>query len=306
MVDAHKDVVWPELPYVAWRDTCATLQLWTQVVGKIRLTLAPRLNHTWHVTLYPTCHGLTTSPMPYGNRMLQIDFDFLDHVLVIHLSDGSQETIPLKPMSVAAFYREVMRRLEALGVQVHIWPVPHEVANPIPFEEDETHASYDAEYAQRFWKTLLQADRVFTKFRSHFIGKASPVHYFWGAMDMAVTRFSGRPAPPHPSVPGLADRVVRDAYSHEVSSAGFWPGGESFPEPMFYSYVYPEPQGFANAVARPDAAYYRREMGEFVLPYEAVRTAENPDETLMAFLQSTYEAAANLGKWDREALEAKW
>jgi len=306
MVDAHKDVVWPELPYVAWRDTCATLQLWTQIVGKIRLTLAPRLNHTWHVTLYPTCHGLTTSPMPYGNRMLQIDFDFLGHVLVMHLSDGSQETIPLKPMSVAAFYREVMRRLEALGVQVHIWPVPHEVANPIPFEKDETHASYDAEYAQRFWQTLLQADRVFTKFRSHFIGKVSPVHYFWGAMDMAVTRFSGRPAPPHPSTPGLPDRVVRDAYSHEVSSAGFWPGGESFPEPMFYSYAYPEPQGFANAVARPDVAYYRREMGEFVLPYEAVRTAENPDETLMAFLQSTYEAAANLGKWDRQALEAKW
>jgi hypothetical protein len=294
------------LPYAAWRDTCATLQLWTQVVGKIRLTLAPRLNHTWHVALYPTCHGLTTSPMPYGNRMLQIDFDFLDHVLVMHLNDGSQETIPLKPMSVAAFYREVMRRLEALGVQVHIWPVPHEVANPIPFEEDETHTSYDAEYAQRFWKTLLQADRVFTKFRSHFIGKASPVHYFWGAMDMAVTRFSGRPAPPHPSVPGLPDRVVRDAYSHEVSSAGFWPGGESFPEPMFYSYAYPEPPGFAIAAARPDAAYYRREMGEFVLPYEAVRTAENPDETLMAFLQSTYKAAADLGKWDREALEAKW
>lgn len=303
MADGNVKVVWPELPWTAWRDTCATLQLWTQVVGKIRMTLMPKLNHTWHVTLYVTCRGLTTAPMPYGTRMLQIDFDFVDHVLAMQLSDGSRETVKLKPMSVAAFYGEVMRKLEALGTPVRIWPVPCEVASPVPFEKDETNAAYDPEYAWRFWQALVQADRVFTEFRSRFMGKVSPVHYFWGAMDLAVTRFSGRRAPEHPSAPGLPDRVVHDAYSHEVSSAGFWPGGESFQEAMFYSYAYPQPLGYESAKPRAASASFNKGMGEFVLPYEAVRTAANPDEMLLDFLQSTYEAAADLGKWERESLE---
>lgn len=299
------NVIWPELAWTAWRDTCVTLQLWTQIVGKIRMALMPKLNHTWHVTLYVTCRGLTTSPMPYGTRVLQIDFDFVDHLLVMQLNDGSRETIPLKPMSVATFYREVMRRLELLRVPVRIWPVPCEVASPIRFEEDETHAAYDPEYAWRFWQALVQADRVFTEFRSRFIGKVSPVHYFWGAMDLAVTRFSGRLAPEHPSTPGLPDRVVHDAYSHDVSSAGLWPGGESFQEAMFYSYAYPQPPGYERAKVLPAAASFNKAMGEFVLPYDAVRTAADPDAMLLDFLQTTYEAAANLGRWDREALERK-
>jgi hypothetical protein len=303
MVASSGVSVWPELPWPAWRDTCSTLQLWTQVVGKVRLKLAPKLNHTWHVTLYVTCRGLTTSPMPYGERMVQIDFDFLDHLLVLQSSDGMREVIPLKAMSVAAFYGEVMQRLESLGVAVHLYTTPLEVADPIPFEKDETHHSYDAEYAQRFWHALVQADRVFGEFRARFIGKVSPIHFFWGAMDLAVTRFSGRVAPVHPPTPGLPDRVVRDAYSHEVSSAGFWPGAEGI-EAMFYSYAYPQPGGYDAAAVRPGAASFNKAMGEFVLPYEAVRTAANPDAMLLDFLQSTYEAAANLGKWDRQALEA--
>lgn len=298
------EVVWPKLDWVEWRDTCATLQLWTQVIGKIRMGLTPKLNHSWNVTLYVTSRGLTTGPMPYGWKMLQIDMDFVDHLLVFQSTDGSREVVKLRPMSVAAFYGEVMERLKSLGVTVHLWSTPSEVTDPIPFDKDEKHHSYDPEYAWRFWQTLVQVDRVFGQFRARFIGKVSPIHYFWGAMDVAVTRFSGRRAPVHPSAPGLPDRVVRDAYSHEVSSAGFWPGGESFPQAMFYSYVYPQPAGFDVANVRPAAAAYNSAMGEFVLPYEAVRTAENPDEMLLAFLQTTYEAAANLGKWDRAELDA--
>ena len=215
---------WPPLPQSAWSDTCATLQLWMQIVGKIRLALTPPINHTWNVTLYPTVRGLTTAPMPYGARILQIDFDFIDHLLVVETSDGERRTIPLKPMTVAEFYRQVMHALDSLGCPVRIWPVPCEVAQPIPFEQDETHKAYDPEFAQRFWKVLLQTARVFTVFRARFIGKVSPIHLFWGALDLACTRFSGRTAPEHPSMPGLPDSVTRDAYSHEVSSCGFWPG----------------------------------------------------------------------------------
>lgn len=294
---------WPELPQAAWSDTCATLQLWMQVVGKVRLALAPPLNHCWNVTLYPTVRGLTTSPMPYGERMLQIDFDFIDHALLILTSDGGRRSAPLRPMSVAAFYRNVMAALDALGAHVRIWPMPVEIADAIPFEQDETHHVYDAEYAQRFWRVLLQAERVIAIFRGRFTGKASPIHLFWGAMGVACTRFSGRTAPEHPSMPGLPDRVTRDAYSHQVSSCGFWAGGPGF-DALFYSYAYPEPPGYRESAIAPAQAIFDTTLGEFVLPYEAVRTSADPDAALLQFLQSTYEAAANCGGWDRGALEA--
>ena len=294
--------IWPALPQSEWSDTCATLQLWMQMVGKVRLALVPALNHTWNVTLYPTIRGVTTAPMAFGNLMLQIDFDFLEHALVIETSGGEQRAIPLQPMSVAAFYKKLMYALESVGVPVRIWPVPVEVAQPIPFEQDETHQSYDPEYAQRFWRILLQVTRVFTVFRARFRGKASPVHLFWGALDLACTRFSGRTAPEHASMPGLPDRVTRDAYSHEVSSCGFWPGMPGV-EAMFYSYAYPEPAGFAEYRIGPAAASYDKNFGEFVLPYEAMRSSADPDGALLEFLQSTYEAAANLARWDRAALE---
>ena len=295
--------VWPKLEWADWRYTCVTLQLWTQVIGKIRMGLTPPLNQCWNVTLYVTCRGLTTAPMPYGWKMLQIDMDFVDHLLVFQSTDGSREVVKLRPMSVATFYGEVMERLKSLGVAVHLWATPCEVADPIPFEKDETHHSYDAEYAWRFWQTLVQVDRVFGKFRARFTGKFSPIHYFWGAMDVAVTRFSGRKAPVHPSTPGLPDRVVRDAYSHEVSSAGFWPGGGGVDYAAFYSYAYPEPAGFRITRARPEAAFFSEALGEFILPYDAVRTAAAPEQALLDFLQSTYEAAAIAAKWDRDALE---
>jgi hypothetical protein len=294
--------IWPALPQAAWSDTCATLQLWMQVVGKIRLALMPPLNHTWQVTLYPTIRGLTTAPMPYGSRMLQIDFDFLDHLLSLQSSDGQLEAFELKPMSVAAFYQRVIRALEALEAPVHIWPTPCEIANPIPFEEDEQHRQYDPEYVQRFSRIVLQTTRVFTVFRARFRGKVSPIHLFWGAMDLACTRFSGRTAPTHPSMPGLPDRVTRDAYSHEVSSAGFWPGAPGA-EAMFYSYAYPEPGGYKDYPIAPAAASFDKNFGEFVLPYEEMRLSADPDDALLSFLQTTYEAAANLANWDREALE---
>jgi len=294
--------VWPALPQAEWSESCATLQLWMQIVGKVRLALTPPVNHTWNVTLYPTVRGLTTSPMPHGSRMLQIDFDFLDHLLLLQTSEGGRRTIALRPMTVAAFYAEVMAALDGLGTPVRIWPMPVEIAQPVPFDQDFAHQAYDPEYVQRFWRVLLQTTRVFGVFRARFRGKVSPIHLFWGALDLACTRFSGRPAPEHPSMPGLPDRVTRDAYSHEVSSCGFWPGGAGA-EAMFYSYAYPEPPGYAQSVVAPAEASFNAQFGEFVLPYEAMRLSGDPDAVLLEFLQSTYEAAANCGKWDRSALE---
>lgn len=299
---ADPHAAWPALPQSAWSDTCATLQLWMQVVGKIRLALMPPINHCWSVTLYPTVRGVTTSPMPYGNRTLQIDFDFVDHVLLLQTSDPAQRAIPLVPMTVAAFYDQVMSALDELQTPVRLWPVPCEIPNCIPFKQDSTHKAYDPEYAERFWRVLLDATRVFTAFRARFRGKVSPVHLFWGALDLACTRFSGRTAPPHPSMPGLPDRVTRDAYSHEVSSCGFWPGAPGI-EPFFYSYAYPEPAGYAQYPIAPAEARFDATFGEFIFPYEAMRQSADPDAALLKFLQSTYEAAANLAHWDRAALE---
>jgi hypothetical protein len=301
-VKAKAQDVWPALPQAAWSDTCANLQLWTQVVGKIRLALMPPINHSWSVTLYPTVRGLTTSPMPYGNRILQIDFDFIEHNLILETGGGAHRSFPLTPMTVATFYHKVMTALDGLETPVRIWPVPCEIPNCIPFEEDQTHRAYDPEYAQRFWRVLLQTARVLTIFRARFRGKVSPVHLFWGALDMACTRFSGRTAPPHASMLGLPDRVTRDAYSHEVSSCGFWPGAPGF-EAMFYSYAYPEPPGYREIPVAPTDARFDATLGEFMLPYEALRQAADPDRVLLEFLQSTYEAAANCAHWDRGALE---
>ena len=295
--------VWPSLPLDAWQNTYATLHMWTQVVGKIRLALAPKINHWWQVPLYVTSRGLTTSPIPYGTRTFQVDFDFRDHRLCIETSDGDRRSFALVPRSVAAFYQETMAALRSLDLEVTIWTTPVEVPDPVPFEQDDEHAAYDPEYAQRFWRILVQADRVFTQFRSRFLGKVSPVHFFWGSFDLAVTRFSGRPAPRHPGAPSVADFVTREAYSHEVSSCGFWPGGGGIDAPVFYAYAYPEPDGFAEYPIQPREAYYSQDLREFLLPYDVVRTADTPDDVLLAFLQSAYEAAANLGKWDRAALE---
>lgn len=292
---------WPELAFDSWRETAETLHMWTQIVGKVRLALSPPINHWWQVPLYVTSSGLTTSPIPSRERTFQIDFDFLRHVLRIATSSGELREIPLTPRTVADFYRETMEALTALDVPVKIWTTPVEVADPIPFEKDRKHAAYDPAAAQRFWRVLVQADRVCTEFRSRFLGKCSPVHFFWGSFDLAVTRFSGRPAPPHPGVPGVADRITREAYSHECSSAGFWPGGAMSPEPIFYSYAYPAPEGFAGARVRPGR--YSSELGEFMLPYESVRAAEDPDAAVLEFLQTSYAAAADLGRWDRSALE---
>jgi hypothetical protein len=273
-----------------------------QIVGKVRLALMPHINHTWNVTLYPTVRGLTTSPMPYGTRILQIDFDFVDHQLILDSSDAGRQLIALRAMTVAEFYREFVSALEALAMPVSIWPTPVEIAGPIPFDQDTTHKNYDPEYAQRFHHILLQTARVFTIFRARFQGKVSPIHLFWGALDLACTRFSGRPAPQHPSMPGLPDRVTRDAYSHEVSSCGFWPGAPGV-EPFFYSYAYPEPPGYADYAIAPAAASFNPAFGEFVFPYEAMRTSSDPDAALLEFLQTTYDAAANLARWDRAALD---
>ena len=296
--------VWPELPYSEWADCCQTLQMWLQIVGKIRLRLTPHINHTWNVTLYPSARGLTTASMWCGTKTVEIDFDFVTHDLVISVDDGGQKRIPLRPMSVATFYGEVLDGVKTLGVPVKIYTVPSEVEKPIAFDKDETHCSYDREHVERFWRVLLQTKRVMTVFRSRFIGKVSPVHLFWGAMDLACTRFSGRPAPPHPSMPGLPDRVTRDAYSHEVSSAGFWPGAPGV-DAFFYSYAYPEPTGYREYKVSPAEARFDATLGEFVLPYEVMRRAPDPDKALMEFLESTYDAAANLGRWDRKALEQR-
>ncbi len=277
--------------------------MWCQIVGKVRLSLTPWQNHSWHVTQYVTPRGLTTGPMPVDRRTLEIAFDFIDARLLLTTSDGESRHIKLRPMSVAAFYAELMENLRALRCPVTISTLPNEVENPIRFDQDEQHASYDPEYARRFSTVLNSAYRVFTEFRAGFLGKCSPVHFFWGSFDLAVTRFSGRVAPPHPGgVPGLPDWVTREAYSHEVSSAGFWPGNQDVPA-IFYSYAYPTPEGFGEAAVEPPEAYFLEGLGEFALPYEVVRSARSPEATLLSFLQSTYEVAADLGKWDRPSLE---
>jgi hypothetical protein len=296
---------WPELAYEDWKDTLETLHLWTQVVGKIRLAQTPWVNHSWHVPLYVTSRGLTTSPIPYGARTFEIAFDLIGQRLRIDADDGTTADVALRPQTVADFHREVFARLAGLGIDVVIRTMPCEIPDAIPFEQDRTHASYDAEAAIRFWRALLRADRVLKAFRSRFAGKVSPAHFFWGSFDLAVTRFSGRAAPAHPGgVPNLPDWVAREAYSHEVSSAGFWPGGPMFPEAVFYSYAYPEPKGFREAPVRPAAGRFDSTLSEFVLPYAAVRAAPDPDDAVLEFLQTTYDAAAEHARWDREALEA--
>lgn len=278
--------------------------MWLQIVGKIRLRLSPPINHSWHATTYVTARGLTTSPIPHGARHFQIDMDLIDHRVMVTASDGTTGGFPLEPQSVAAFYARLMEELTRMRLPVRISAKPNEVPEAIPFAQDETHRSYDADAVTRFWQALRQADRVMTIFRSRFIGKCSPVHLFWGAMDLAVTRFSGRTAPEHPGgIPNLPDRVTREAYSHEVSSCGFWPGSAPLDAAAFYAYAYPQPPGFADARVRPDGAFYSTELGEFLLPYDIVRHAASPDDTLLEFLQSTYEAAADLARWDRKALE---
>ena len=296
---------WPDLPLSAWADTCATLHLWTQVVGKIRLAHAPMINHWWQVPLYVTCRGLTTSPIPYGARTFQIDFDFIDHKLEIRTSKGEIETFALGPRAVADFYSEVMGRLRGLGLETKIWTMPVEIEGAIPFDQDREHGAYDPQYVHRFWRILVQVDRLFTRFRSPFLGKASPVHFFWGSFDLAVTRFSGRRAPLLTSdSPNLGRWVMQEAYSHEVSSCGFWPGNGGFGRPAFFSYAYPEPAGFADAPMSP-TAYYDQDLGQFILPYDTVRHASSPDDVVMDYLRHTYEAAAKLGLWDRAALERR-
>jgi hypothetical protein len=298
------DETWPSLPLEKWSDTCATLHLWLQIAGKIRHAQSPHVAHCWNDTLYVTARGLTTSPIPYGSRVFELAFDFMEHRVVIQTADGGTRAVALRPQSVASFYAVLWEELAKLGLDIRISASPNEVADPIPFAEDEKHAAYDADYANRFWRVLVQSDRVFKQFRARFTGKCSPVHFFWGAPDLAVTRFSGRVAPEHPGgIPNLPDRVTRDAYSHEVSSCGFWPGGGAIPYPAFYSYAYPEPPGFAEARVEPGAAFYSKAFREFVLPYDAVRTSAAPDDVLLAFLQTTYETAANLGGWDRASLE---
>ena len=290
---------WPALPLKEWEVTRATLHMWTQIAGKVRLALAPRVNHWWSVVLYVNSCGLTTSAIPYEDRAFEIQFDFLKHVLEINVCDGSNRTLALAPRSVADFYREFMDALASLGIRVKIWPMPVEILNPIRFDEDRVHASYDPEYANRFWRSLVSVDAVFNEFRSRFIGKSSPVHFFWGSFDLAVTRFSGRRAPERPG----ADMMTREAYSHEVISAGFWPGTDGVIDAAFYAYAAPEPAGFAEATLHPPSAFYDKKMSEFFLPYEDVRRTADPRATLLDFLQTSYEAAATRAAWDRASLE---
>jgi hypothetical protein len=297
---------WPSLPLEAWQDTLATLHLWTQIVGKIRLVQSPWVNHAWHVTLYVTPRGLSTGLVPHAQDNFQIDFDFVSHELIVQSCNGRAARLPLRPRSVADFYRCLMAEMERLGLPVRIHPMPNEIADAIRLDQDETHRSYDPEYANRFWRILVQVDRVFKVFRAGFRGKCSPVHFFWGSADLAVTRFSGRLAPRHPGgVPNLPDWVAQEAYSDEVSSVGFWAGGGPISYPAFYSYAYPKPPGFDAAAVQPAEAFYSRELREFILPYEAVRTAASPDAMLLRFLESTYAAAATLAHWDRDELERK-
>jgi len=294
-----KEEAWPALPLAEWSATRDTLHMWTQIVGKLRLSLCARVNHWWEVPLYISARGLGTSAIPYRLGIFEAEFDFLSHVLRLTTSRNETKTISLAPRSVADFYREVLATLGSLGIEAQIWPMPVEIQNPIRFDQDTQHASYDAEYANRFWRILVAVDTVCKEFRARFIGKSSPVHFFWGSFDLAVTRFSGRKAPERPG----ADKITREAYSHEVSSAGWWPGGGDVAAPMFYAYAAPEPPGFREAAIRPAAAFYQTQVGEFLLPYDQVRSASDPRGMLMEFLQTTYEAAANLGHWDRAAFE---
>ena len=294
----------PSLPLEPWRDTCATLHMWTQIVGKTRLALAPPENHWWHIAMYVTPRGLTTSAMPHGARTFAAEFDFLDHQLHLRVSDGATRSVPLVPRTVADFYAEYLEALRSLGLEVRIRPVPVEVEVAIPFADDREHSAYDAEAVGRWWQVLAHADRVLKRFRGRFLGKASPVHFFWGSFDLAATRFSGRRAPLHPGgAPNCPDYVMHEAYSHECSSVGFWPGGGPVKGAAFYSYAYPEPPGYAQAAVRPAGAGYSAEMREFVMPYEAVAIAADPDAALLEFCQSTYEIAADRAGWDRPALE---
>jgi len=293
---------WPAIPVPGWQDTRDTLQLWTQIVGKVRMVNTPLINHWWNIPFYVVDRGLTTSLIPYGDRGFEVAFDFLAHQLHVTTTDGDVRTMALEPRSVASFYAEFMAHLDDLGLSTRIWTMPVEIPDAIPFDTDEQHASYDGTAVQDFWRALVQMDRVFAEFRSRFVGKCSPVHLFWGALDLAVTRFSGRPAPPHPGgAPNCGPFVMHEAYSHEVSSAGYWPGGDG--EGFFYSYAYPEPAGFKDEMVRPENARYDDELGEFVLPYETVRAAHDPDAVLLEFLESTYIAAATRAEWDRAALE---
>lgn len=295
----HQPELWPALPLSEWADTNATLHMWTQVVGKVRLALSPRVNHWWEVPLYVSARGLTTSPIPYENGIFEVEFDFIEHKLEIATAGGEMRSLRLVPRTVADFYTEFMEMIHSLGINVKIWRMPVEVPNPIPFDQDRTHASYDPEYAHRFWRILVTVDSVFKDFRSRFIGKASPVHFFWGSFDFAVTRFSGRRAPERPG----ADSINREAYSHEVISAGFWPGGGDIKDAAFYAYAAPEPPGFGDHPVRPAKAFYNKQMSEFFLMYDDVRAADSPRDELLEFCQSTYEAGADLGKWDRANLE---
>lgn len=293
------EAAWPALPLKEWEPTRATLHMWTQIAGKVKLALCPNENHWWGVTLHANSRGLTTQPIPYRDRTFEMQFDFRKHALDIQCSDGQRREMALAPRTVSDFYHELIEQLASLGIRTRIWPMPVEIANPIRFDEDRVHASYDPEYANRFWRVLLSVTSVLEEFRARFLGKCSPVHFFWGSFDLAVTRFSGRRAPERPG----ADRITREAYSHEVISVGFWPGNEGGSDAAFYAYAAPEPQGFAQASVHPSAAFYKTEMGEFLLPYDKVRSNDSPAQALMDFAQSTYEAGATLGNWDRAALE---
>ena len=296
---ADQPECWPALPLDSWKETCATLHMWTQIVGKVRLKLAPLVNHWWNVPLYVTARGLTTSRIPYGDRSFEVSFDFLGHQLVLETNDGTLKAMPLTPRSVADFYQEFMSMLRSAGIEVRIWRMPVEIPDPIPFDQDRVHASYDSKAVEKFWRILLSVDSVFYQFRSEFEGKCSPVHFFWGSFDLAVTRFSGRRAPERPG----ADAITREAYSQEVSSVGFWPGSGIITDAAFYSYAAPQPEGFQKAQVRPETAFYQKDIGEFLLMYDDVRTSASPTGSLLDFCRSTYEAAASLADWDRKSLE---
>jgi hypothetical protein len=296
--------IWPELSLNEWKDTYSYLHMISQIIGKIRLRQMPHINHWWQVTLYITAKGLTTTPIPYGNSAFEIQFDFIEHQLVIYTIDGATKSIPFHTSSVTEMYNKIMTSLKEINIEIQIWPIPVEVEKPLPFLQNRSLLTYNSKYANNFWRILVQTARVFQQFRSNFIGKCSPIHFFWGSFDLALTRFSGRRAPEHPPVPNNKHSVVTEAYSHEVSSCGFWPGGAGpIQEPVFYSYTYPEPQEYKSYPVQPSQAYYNQDMGEFILPYDSIRNATNSDKNLLAFLHSTYDAAAITGHWDRNNLE---